>query len=215
MNPPPGHLGPHLRLRQLAAAQRGDRAAEELIVRSFEPLVQRVVRQVRVPADCERDDLAQEARIGLVLAIRHWRPDRGPFPAYADRCVRNRALKALDTACSRKHRVLSFAHSLYDSPPAARRGGPDDRPGQLIDMLPAPPRSGADPEAGLLVREDLRAVVSAVPMLTGRERTALVASLDDYRGADATSSGSPGRRAVHKAAYRARRKLAAVLADAA
>ena len=68
------------RQRLLEAAQRGDPAAQEELVRRFEPLVQRVVWRLRLPPYCERDDLAQEARIGLLAAIRRWRPDRGPFP---------------------------------------------------------------------------------------------------------------------------------------
>jgi len=34
-------------------------------------------------------------RLGLLAAIRAWRPERGPFPAFADRCVTNQALLAL------------------------------------------------------------------------------------------------------------------------
>ena len=49
----------------LRAAQRGDRAAQDELVRQYEPLVRSVVRRLRLPADCEREDLEQEARIGF------------------------------------------------------------------------------------------------------------------------------------------------------
>ena len=95
-------------------------------MRRYEPLVQRVLWQLRVPRFVEREDLAQEARLGLAAAIRAWRPDRGPFPAFADRCVTNAALLALIAACRHKQLILSHAVSLHASPgnPAENR---DDR----------------------------------------------------------------------------------------
>ena len=94
------------------SAQRGDRAAHEDLLRRFEPLVQRVVRKLRPPLGYDREDLAQEARLGLLAAIRAWRPERGPFPAFADRCVSNQALLAVKAASAHKHQVLSLAVSL-------------------------------------------------------------------------------------------------------
>jgi DNA-directed RNA polymerase specialized sigma24 family protein len=81
----------------IEAAQRGDPSAERELLRRYEPLVQRVVWKLRLPPGCEREDLAQEARVGLVAAIRAWQSERGPFPAFADRCVTNQALLALET----------------------------------------------------------------------------------------------------------------------
>jgi DNA-directed RNA polymerase specialized sigma subunit len=54
----------------ITAAQAGDPAAERELLRRYEPLVQRVVWKLRLPPGCEREDLAQEARVGLVAAIR-------------------------------------------------------------------------------------------------------------------------------------------------
>ncbi len=93
--------------RLLEAAQTGNQGALQEMVRRYEPLVRRVVWRIRPPLGTEREDLAQEARIGLVAAIRAWRPERGPFPAFADRCVRNQALLAVQAAARHKHQLLS------------------------------------------------------------------------------------------------------------
>ncbi len=84
------------------AARGGDPGAERELLRRYEPLVQRVVWNLRLPPGCEREDLAQEARVGLVAAIRAWQPERGPFPAFADRCVRrcSRSKPAAGTSTS-------------------------------------------------------------------------------------------------------------------
>ena len=114
--------------------------AREELVRRYEPLVQRIVWKLRLPRGCEREDLAQEARIGLIAAIGAWQPERGPFPAFADRCATNQALLALQAACARKHQVLSFAVSL--DAPKDPSGPPDDasRVPARLDTLPAPRR---------------------------------------------------------------------------
>jgi RNA polymerase sporulation-specific sigma factor len=201
--------------RLLEAAQRGDVDAQGEVVRRYEPLVQRVVWKLRLPRGCDREDLAQEARLGLLAAIRAWRPERGPFPAFADRCVTNQALLALQAACAHKHQVLSLAVSL-DSPQERFANPADDgRAPALLDTLAAPRDPRADPEARLLVREQLTGVLRALPALTPSERAGLAMALNgqSYKRLPPTLNGTP--KAASQAAYRARRKLAAAVAQAA
>ncbi len=143
----------------IEAAQRGDPAAERELLRRYEPLVQRVVWKLRLPPGCDREDLAQEARVGLAAAIREWQPKRGPFPAFADRCASNQALLALESECRRKHQLLSRAVSL-DACLGGARSADAGRPITLLDVLPAPGDARTDPEARLLVREQLSSVLA-------------------------------------------------------
>jgi RNA polymerase sigma factor (sigma-70 family) len=196
------------------AAQGGDPAAQRELLRRYEPLVQRVVWKLRLPPGCEREDLAQEARVGLVAAIRAWQPDRGPFPAFADRCVSNQALLALETDCRHKHQLLSRAASLdtrvgRDSSANARR------PITLLDVLAAPCDARTDPEARLLIREQLSSVLRALPTLTASELTALAGTLSGRSYQQMAPAPFGTWKAAEHAAYRARRKLAAALPQAA
>jgi RNA polymerase sporulation-specific sigma factor len=174
-----------------------------------------VIWKLRLPRGCDREDLAQEARVGLLSAIRAWRPERGAFPAFADRCVTNQALLALQAACAHKHQVLSLAISLdspHEGPASPADGG---RAPALLDTLAAPRDPRADPEARLLLREQLMSVRHALPELTPSERARLAMALNgqSYQRLPPTLNGTP--KAASQAAYRARRKLAAAIAQAA
>ena len=195
------------------AARGGDPAAERELLRRYEPLVQRVVWQLRPPPGCEREDLAQEARLGLAAAIREWQPERGPFPAFADRCVSNQALLALETGCRHKHQLLSRAASLYAQ--IATTGTANNRPITLLDVLPAPCDARTDPESWLLVREQLSSVLRALPTLTASEHTALAGNLSGHSYQQMAPAPFGTWKAAEHAAFRARRKLEAALPRAA
>ena len=65
-------------------------------------------------------DIAQEARLGLLRAIRAWQPARGPFPAFAALCARNQALRG----ARRRRRPQAPSpqpRPLARRPPAARQ----------------------------------------------------------------------------------------------
>jgi RNA polymerase sigma factor (sigma-70 family) len=206
--------GPTSRRRLIEAAQRGDWRAQQELVRRYEPLVQRVVWKLRLPPGCERDDLAQEARLGLLAAIRAWRAGRGPFPAFADRCVTNQALLAIAAARRHKQQILSLAISL-DASIAPENAADDSPAATLLDLVAAPHDARTDPEARLLVREQLGGVLEAIPTLTKRQRAALAGDLSgqSYEAMAPQLGGTPKN--ISDVAYRARRKLAAALPHAA
>lgn len=200
--------------RLLKAAQQGDRVATEQLLHSYERLIWRVVWSLRPPPGCEREDLAQEARIGLLAAIRAWQPQRGPFPAFAARCVRNQALLAVNAAARHKHQFLTRAISLnYEY------GGDATSSGEpwALALLDAVPTISArtDPEARLRMNEQLRNVVRALPSLTARERRALAGTLDGRSYAEVGPTIGGSTKAASHAVDRARRKLAAALRQAA
>lgn len=189
------------------AAQRRDRRAEEELLRRYEPLIQSICARQRRPPGCERQDLAQEARIGLCNAIRAWYPPRGPFPAFAARCVARQVIKALDTAGTRKHQLLSRATPLscFDHAPST---APATADGAL-----ARTSRRADPVVTVLARERLDGILGVLPSLSVRERAVLAGSLSDKSWRQLADEQGCTAQAIHGLLRRARLKLAKADAD--
>ena len=197
-------------------------ALDELLGR-YEPLIGAIVASLRLPCGCERSDVAQEARLGLARAIRAWQPARGPFPAFAARCARNRALRALDTAGARKHQLLSRARSLDDHQPRAKArlslvqtpapASDALEPGESLFHVPlgeqlAATSTQADPLRRVIAREQLDAVLAALPTLTPLERLVLAATVNDKSQRQLAAELGCSRRTVMIALRSAREKLA-------
>jgi RNA polymerase sigma factor (sigma-70 family) len=153
------------------------RRAEDEVVRRYEPLVQHVVWRLKLPPWCEREDLAQEARLALVTAMREWRPERGAFPAFAQQCVKNETRLAVISTSRHKHQVLTFAVSIEGN--FADDSSAQHRPLRLLDRLATTDDAETDPELHLVVREQIDSVLHALPTLTAAERAAMSGRLSD------------------------------------
>jgi transposase-like protein len=88
---------------------------------------------VAVAADDGRPNPAD----GHLAAIRAWEPQRGLFPAFAVRCVRNQALPAVKTATRHKHLFLTHAVSLNYEYGGDATGPREPGALSLLDALPA------------------------------------------------------------------------------
>ncbi len=214
----------------LLAAKNDHHPALEELMRCYEPLIGAIVASLRLPCGCERADVAQEARLGLLQAIRAWQPARGPFRAFAALCARNQALKALDAAGARKHQLLSRARSLDDHEPRAkaplkllentvpaagvREPGESQFNAPLGEQLPST-STDADPLRIVIAREQLDAVIAARQTMTTCERQVLAGMLNDKSQRQLAAELGWSRKTVMLAQRSAREKLAAQHALAA
>jgi len=177
---------------------RGDCAAEARLLALYEPMVRCITAAPYLPGG-ERDDLDQEARIGILQAIRDWDPERRvPFRNFAWLCAVREARMAVNAARARKHQPLNDARPLH---------AVDDDGPSLQDTLAASGRQD-DPVAKTLARDRLRRILDRMPSLTDLERGALVLSASHLTRRDTAGLLQVGERAVNNALQRARKKLA-------
>jgi RNA polymerase sigma factor (sigma-70 family) len=206
--------------RLIAEAKRGDQTAQVRLLAEYEPMVRKISRQFILPGG-EREDLAQEARWGVVEAVRAWDPARGvPFYAFAKLCAIHEAQMAVTSASARKHRVLTDAAALD-----VTRGvlNPDSADGSMSERsnayrernvmtLPVPQEPDRDPVAKTLARERLSELARRFGSLTILERQALAVATLDHSHREIASTLRIGPRSVNNALQRGREKLREPLA---
>lgn len=84
----------------------------------WEGLCRSVVSDYFPPPGLDRDDLMQEARIGVYEAIRDYRPARGRRASFIGLCVRRQVQTALLAAHRGKHSPLNDAITVLAGSPA-------------------------------------------------------------------------------------------------
>lgn len=185
---------------QLAAAARvGDRNAERELVQRFESMA-RFIASGYFLAGGDRDDLRQEARLGLFKAIRDYNESAGLFAAFARICITRQVITAIKTDTRQKNRPLNTAVRVL--------AGDEDGDIDAVDLIEAP---NADPATLLYDRDRARLVLEVIRTdLTELERASIVgvASGESYREVEQRLIGTPTMKVVDNAVQRAREKIA-------
>ncbi len=107
----------------LSAARNGDVAAQNEIILALTPLLIRISARYFIIGG-DKEDLLQEARIGLHKAIHAFDPKKNiDFLPYAKTCIHNNIISAIKEAKAQKHAALNKSVELdsaalfsYDSP---------------------------------------------------------------------------------------------------
>lgn len=93
-------------------AQQGQADASEYLVMKYADTIEMRKHGYFLPGG-DDDDLRQEARIGLLKAIRDYHPGHNAaFKTFANLCITRQILTSVKNANRRKHGVLSTAESL-------------------------------------------------------------------------------------------------------
>lgn len=96
----------------LTQARNGDVSAEEALAKRYGKLVRICARQFFL-AGGDGEDLIQEGMLGLLNAIRRYDPNgEASFKTYAEHCIRNRLLSAVESANRQKNAPLNHGLSL-------------------------------------------------------------------------------------------------------
>ena len=100
----------------------------------------------------DRDDVEQEALIGLYKAARDFRPGHeASFRAFADLCITRQIITAIKAATRHKHQALNQYVSMSSS------RSDDDGGDRPVEELVRPHLHGPDPAEDLVAAERLRA----------------------------------------------------------
>lgn len=176
-------------LQRMAAS--GDRRAEETLFLRYSRTVRACARPLFL-AGGDSEDLIQEGFLGLLDAIREFRPDRdAAFSTFAQVCVRNRLRSAVRSATRAKHVPLNSSLSLER----------DD-----VEPAGAP---ASTPEELLIAREDRAEELQRLErQLTELEREILRHYLNGLSYGEIAQATHRSAKSVDNAVQRIRKKLA-------
>ena len=183
--------------------REGDSNAKDALVVKYIPMVRRIVRkQSYHPFD--QEDLLQEGLIGLLKAIREYRPERFPvkFSTFAYICIVRRIFNVLKLWRSKKYLILSTAVSLQSNLVG-------DESKTLLDILEYP---AGNPEE--IIEEQwtcrrLEQILKAY--LSPMERAVIERYLQGMSSAEIQKTLGFDAKVVDNARTRARQKLGRVI----
>lgn len=90
----------------LCARCQSEPALQEILIRRYAGLVRACTRPMYL-AGADREDLWQEGTIGLLEAIRMYKPEKGSFSSFAAICIHRQAVSAVRAADAGKHQPLN------------------------------------------------------------------------------------------------------------
>lgn len=173
-------------------ALSGSREAENILAERYLYIVRAAARPYFL-AGGDAEDLIQEGMLGLLSAIREYKPERGSFAAFASRCVRNRMISGARAAGREKHSPLNRSLALDD-------------PSTGVGDLHAPRER--DPAELLLEQESyLETLQSFRAMLSPLENRVLGMYLEGLANAEIARELGRDTKSVENAIGRIRKKL--------
>lgn len=193
----------------LLRCRGGDELAFRRLVDRHDDLIEPTVRRYFGPG-LDRDDLRQEALVGLHNAVRDYKAHRhSAFRGFARLCIERQVITAVKTATRRKHAPLSEAWPL-DVPVSKRMAE-----GDTYTLAELVPDIKADVVDLLDVRSKLARLKRAVWALSELERDVVLAIATGASYEEISVDLDVSLKSVDNAIQRARAKLGAVLAGRA
>lgn len=183
-----------------AAAQQGDRTAEEQLVTRYFGVVKACARPYFL-AGGDGEDLIQEGMLGLLKAVRAFDVSRGvPFEAFARMCITRRVYTAVSAASAEKHELLNHSENLAKAP--------------LFDENSQAMHAASDPVSFVIGMEEHREMQrKLLSSLSAFEARVLTLYLDGCSYEEMAAEVGKPVKSVDNAIQRIRRKASALFPD--
>ncbi len=178
------NLSTHAADLPIALAAAGDEEAFACIIRRMSPIIRAQIQRFDF-LQLGSDDLMQECMLGLLAAVRNYRPDGGAaFTTYATTCMRNRLV-----SLARRHNATACDMLPYED-------------SEIADS------ENTDPASLVLMQEDADRLQHQLhTQLTALEYDVLMARLTDCSYKQIAERLGVSTKAVDNAVQRLRHKL--------
>ncbi|WP_232057771.1 RNA polymerase factor sigma-70 [Listeria sp. PSOL-1] len=188
-------------LSKLDLARHGDTEALEYFFSKYQPIIYWKSTQYFLQG-AERDDLIQEAMIGLFKAIRDFNPEKeASFKSFAEICINRQLLSAVKRSTRKKNFALNHSISLD-----TKMTDDDTLDWTLIDVIS---EEGAEtPEDFLIKNEGLIQIASRLKEVTSPfEKEVLQQYLEGKSYFEMAAYFQVKEKAIDNALQRVKRKM--------
>ena len=145
-------------LELVKKAQKGDRSAEEELLRRYKSLVRKKAGRFYIIGG-DDDDVLQEGMIGLYNAIgKYDESNTASFRTFAVHCINNQIISAIRSANTRKNQILNEYISFEEPLPLAKGRGADADSIHVEDTLASDPSDS--PEEMLIIKDIAECIIS-------------------------------------------------------
>jgi RNA polymerase sporulation-specific sigma factor len=171
-------------------AQDGDIQAAERLIKAFKNYVYQMEKKFFIPGG-DREDLVQEAFIGLYQAIKTYQFGSAlSFEDYLSLCIRNNVIRAVRSATQKKQLVLTTAKSIFDK--------------SLINIK----SKQFEPESATLKTMTVEEIESIIQKkLSNRESKIISLKAKGFSAEEIAEKCNTEKKIVDNALYRARLKI--------
>ncbi len=186
-------------------ASNGDEEALNFLLSKYKQFARNKARSYFL-IGADREDIIQEAMIGLFKAIRDYNPEKqSSFYTFADLCITRQIITAVKTATRQKHIPLNSYVSIYNSVEES-----SDR--SLLDTLPK--TSDLDPE-NIIIEEEGKIEIEKkmLEVLSGLEQEVLMLYLKEKSYVEIAELIDRDTKTVDNALQRIKKKLDKYLSE--
>lgn len=185
-------------------AKRGDIDATEYLLEKYSQVIQNRIKPYFL-IGAEKEDLMQEAMIGLYEAIKDYNASKSSFRSFADLCIRRQVVTAIRAATRQKQIPLNSSISIND--PLYE----DNSNLTLADILVSDKNS--NPEKKYITEETIKYIKQELrQILTDLEWRVFLDYLEEKSYREIASEIKRREKAVDNALTRVKRKAASKIA---
>ncbi|NLW24042.1 MAG: sigma-70 family RNA polymerase sigma factor [Clostridia bacterium] len=191
--------------RLVAASQKGDRLALEFLIKSYQGLLNYVCEKYFLK-DGDKEDLLQEATIGLIEAVYAFSMDSGKkFKNFAILCITRELDSCIKRSNRKKHQILNDAIPIYSfaecEAERSYKGYTSFMEKVLIDNAPSP-------ESIYLEKEKVNELLTKInDTLTDLEKKVLNLRISGHSYNEITVKLNLQNKSVDNAIQRIRKKM--------
>lgn len=193
--------------RLIKEAQEGDESSACTIIEKFESLVRYYSKTIYLEAGGDIEDILQEGRTAVYVAINNFQPGKSSFSYFVKLCIKRRLISTLRVYNRQKHRILTKSFSLFHCPAIL---GNNSNKKIYLEIISD--KTELTPEEKIIAEnESLMLAKSIINKFTQLELNSFILWLEGYSYKEISETLNKREKTIDNALLKARAKLKKII----